>query len=128
MENITNAKTGNAYKGGNLKTLQSAMNEGGFSDPRFGTFNDFKAEGYWVKRGSKAAARIKGQHGTYCVFNVKQTTMPVVNTAGQEALGEAAAQEFVSHNEDEGDNPEQPEPTYEQAAESKIAAEQYAAF
>lgn len=121
MENITNAKTGNVYKGGNLKKLQAAMESGGFSDPRFGTFNDFKAEGYWVKKGSKAAARLKGDYGTYCVFSVEQTTMPV------EVVSPAVQEQHCDESdycEDWGQ--EQPERTYEQSADT--TAEQYAAF
>ena len=77
MENvITNAKTENAFQGKNLKTLQKAMEKGGFTDPRFVTYNDAIAMGFWVKKGSKAAARIKGERGPYCVFNVEQTSIP----------------------------------------------------
>lgn len=117
MENVTNVKTGNAFKGGNLKKLQAAMEDGGFSDPRFGSFNDFKAEGCYVKRGSKAVARLKGQYGTYCVFHVSQTSMPVQVVA---ALAEC---QVVA--DDEAEYQEQPEVTYEQAAEDDA---DYAAF
>lgn len=107
MENsITNAKTGNAYQGGNLKTLQAAMAKGGFTDPRFVTYNDARDMGYWVRKGSKAAARIKGQSGTYCVFSVEQTTIPALPSDEECA---AQANEALSTWDDQ----EQPEPTYE---------------
>ena len=101
MENTTptNAKSGNAYQGANLKKLQKVMADKGYTDPRFVSFNQARDMGYWVKKGSKADARVKGMDGTYCVFNVAQTTIPaaVVSEAAQEGINESDA--FVDEQE-----------------------------
>ena len=103
MEDITNAKSGNAYQGKNLKALMAAMEDGGFTDPRFATYNDFKALGFWVKKGSKAAARITGMNGNYCVFNVAQTSMPVETAPVEQEQPEPCYEDAIVYNDPEED-------------------------
>ena len=87
----TNALTGKAYQGGNIEILLEAMDQGGFTDPRFVTYKQALEMGRVVDKGQKAAARIgrvvkvikedkKGKDSkerpvmkTFCVFNIEQT-------------------------------------------------------
>jgi antirestriction protein ArdC/phage/plasmid primase-like uncharacterized protein len=52
---LMNAATGNNYKGGNVLSLAFAMQQNGFTDPRFCTFVQAQENGWKIKPGSKSA-------------------------------------------------------------------------
>jgi len=54
----TNAVSGKPYKGSNVGTLEEAMADNGFEDPRFMTFRQALKLGRVVRKGQKAAARV----------------------------------------------------------------------
>lgn len=49
-----NARTANEYSGGNIETLLSAMDEKGYSDLRWGGFNQWLEVGRVVRKGEKS--------------------------------------------------------------------------